>query len=261
MALSSETPRQHRAQITDRDRTLLAYLAEHRLARTDQLQVLLGLSATAVRARLRTLIDAGLISQEVYFHRQPACQQITRRGLAAIGSPLPPPRVDLSTYAHDVGVAWLWLGARDGVFGPLREVIGERTLRSRDRPGRPSTPPLAVRMGGVGPGGLERLHYPDLLLVTAAGRRVALELELTSKGRSRRENILSAYGADPHVDTVLYLVPSRRTGAAILASARRLGIEDIVRVQSVRLPEAAGPGTPARTLQRPPQDRAREAGR
>jgi hypothetical protein len=261
MPPSSESSRRRRAQITDGDRLLLAYLAEHRLARADQLQVLLGRGAAAVRARVRALVDAGLLSQEVYFHRQPPCLQITRQGLAAIGSPLPAPRVDLSTYAHDLGAAWLWLAARDGAFGPLREVIAERTLRSRDRPSRRSTPPLAIGLGGVGPGGLERLHYPDLRLVTAAGRRVAVELELTSKGRRRRESILSAYGADPHVDTVLYLVPNRRVGGAILASARRLGIEDLIRVQSVRLPEAAGPGTPARTLQRAPRQRGAVLGR
>ena len=247
MEVSSARP----APITRRDQELLAYLARHRMVRTDHVQILLGSSASTARRRLRHLAAAELVEGEVVFHRQPECWQITRRGLAAIGSPLPAPRRDLASHTHDIGVAWLWLAARDGAFGPLRDLYSERELRSADGPGRRAEPPLAVRVvGGVGPRGGERLHYPDLRFTTERGERVAVELELTSKSRTRRELILSAYGAEPSVDHVLYLVRDRRLGHEIAASARRLGLEDLIHVQRVALADPTRPPDVARSPER-----------
>jgi hypothetical protein len=246
MSVGSPRP----APITPHDQALLAFLARHRMVRTDHVQTLLGVSASVARARLARLAAAELVVGEVVFHRQPACWQITRRGLAAVGSRLPTPRRDLAGHTHDIGVAWLWLAAREGAFGPLRELYAERELRSADGPGRRPEPGLAVRVGGVGPHGGERLHYPDLLLVSERGQRVAIELELTSKSRTRRELILSAYGADPSIDHVLYLVRDRQVGNAITASARRLGLEGLVHVQGVTLADPTRPPDVSRGAQR-----------
>jgi hypothetical protein len=225
-------------RVTDRDRRLLEFVALHRLVLADHVRALLGVSAEVAGARLRLLAAAGFLSRAQVFHRQPACFQITRQGLALIGGELPAPRIDLRCYGHDVGVAWLWLAARTGAFGAMREVIAERQLRSHDGGDAGRDRPLGVRLGATGPGGRERLHYPDLLLVSAEGRRIALELELTPKGRTRRERILAAYAADARVDAVLYLVERRSIARSVQASARRLGISDRVHVQPVRL---AGP--------------------
>lgn len=251
-----------RVRLTDRDRQLLAFAARHRIVQTSQIAVLLGTSAAAAAPRMRALRRAGILTAQAPFDRQPRCYSITRRGLDAIESRLPPPRLDLRSYRHDVGIAWLWLAARGGAFGPLREVVSEREMRSRDatdahavRTGGGRTDPFAVRLGGIGSGGRERLHYPDLLLVGAGGRRVAVELELTSKGRTRRERILAAYAADPRIDAVLYLVDRAATGRAIRASAARLGIRERVQVQQVRLegPPGGPPTTRARSAKRSPE--------
>jgi hypothetical protein len=224
-----------RVQVTDRDRLVLEFVAEHRLVLAGHVQALLGVSAEAAARRLRALVTAGLLSTYTVFHRHPACFQAAQAGLALVASGLPKPKLDYRTYAHDVGVAWLWLAARDGAFGELREVIPERELRSRDGPGRRSDPPLAVQLGGFGPGGRERLHYPDLLLVTPEGHRIAVELELSGKGRTRRERILEGYACDPNIDVLLYLVTDSRIGAQIEASARRLDMAPMVHVQRVTM--------------------------
>ena len=91
-----------------------------------------------------------------------------------------------------------------------------------------------MRLGGAGPAGRERLHYPDLLLVTSQQRRIGVELELTTKDRGRRERILAGYGADSRVDAVLYLVDRPGVARAIEASAARLGIGSMVHVQRVQ---------------------------
>jgi hypothetical protein len=220
--------------VTERDLELLTFVADHRLVLAAHAQAFLGVSAAAASARLRALSRAGYLTQNTVFHRQPACYQVMRKGLALIDSHLPSPRIDLRCYEHDVGVAWLWLAARNGTWGQMNEVISEREMRSRDATRKGTADPLGVRLGGVGARGRERLHYPDLLLVTEDGRRIALELELSRKGETRREKILSGYGADPRVDAVLYLVDKPGVARSVITSARRLGISSRVHVQPVR---------------------------
>jgi hypothetical protein len=224
--------------ITERDRTLLSFVAEHRVVLASHIQVLLGVSEDAARARLRALRAGGMLASERFFYGQPRCFWITRKGLAVIDSQLARPRIDLRSFRHDVGLAWIRLAAERGAFGQLRKVVSERTMRSRDAArahgsadGGGLDEPFGVRLGGVGPAGRERLHYPDLLLVTSGQRRVGVELELTSKDRARRERILAGYGADGRIDAVLYLVDRPAVAHAIETSATRLGIGAMVHVQ------------------------------
>jgi hypothetical protein len=220
-----------RTRITERDRALLELAAEHRLILGTHAQLLLGVTRATAEERLRALRARGLLRREPTFDAQPSCFQITRGGLSAIASGLPRPRMNLAEYAHDVGVGWLWLAASAGRLGPLSDMISERRMRSRDASGERGDDPFGVRLGGVGPGGRPRLHYPDLLLQTTSGHRVAVELELTTKGRARREQILAGYGADPRIDAVVYFVSDARVGRAIEQSAARLRISSMVHVQ------------------------------
>src|SRR5436305_12424861 len=105
-------------EITPRDRDLLRFAAEHRTFLPDHVRALLDVSAAAADKLLIELHDAGLIERrEVYAHQAPL-HLITREGLAAVDSPLKPPRFDSRCYEHDVGMAFLWLAAHDGTFGP-----------------------------------------------------------------------------------------------------------------------------------------------
>jgi hypothetical protein len=237
-------------RITDRDRELLAFAAEHRLVLGQHIEVLLGVSERVALGRLRALTQAGFLARRAVFERGPTWYQIRRPGLAVIGSSLPRPRKDLRSYDHDVGVAWLWLAARDGAFGRLEEVLGERRMRSGDAGRDPRAEPSGVRRVGVGPRGGERLHYPDLLLRTADGRRLALELELSPKGRTRLETILSGYAADQRIDGVVYLVESRTLARKIASAARRVGVADLVFIQPVSRPDPARTTATSRVAER-----------
>jgi DNA-binding MarR family transcriptional regulator len=221
-------------RLTDRDAELLEFLAEHRLALSTHVAVLLGTSTPAATARLNRLAEAGLLKRQLLLPGEPRSYQITKNGLAVVRSSLPTPRGDVRAYEHDVGVAWLWLAARGGTFGPLEQILAERRLRSYDGSRESGAEPLGVRLGGFGPHGREKLHYPDLILRTADGRRVALELELTPKSRTRLETILAGYGADPRFDGVVYLVDRPGVARAVQATTRRLGISDLVHIQRVR---------------------------
>jgi hypothetical protein len=232
-------------QLTETDLELLRFLAEHRFVQTEHAAALLERAAATARARLSRLESAGYIRSEALFRGKPPMYLITRPGLRVVGSEFEPPRVDVRSYTHDTGVAWLWLEARAGTFGPLNEIIAERRMRSHDgtrEPDATAAGPLGVRLGGFGARGEERLHYPDLLLRTADGRRVALELELSSKGRARLETILMGYGADPRIDGVVYLVDRASVARLVTEAARRLGVSSRVHVQRVRLVGAAHAG-------------------
>jgi hypothetical protein len=280
--------------VTERDVRLLAFVAEHRIVLARQVQALLGVSKTVAYSRLRGLADRGLIEHSHVLHREPGWYQITRSGLAMIGSDLPPPRLDLRCHRHDIGVAWLWLAASRGAFGRVERIVSEREMRSRDATyaaagwtgaGRGGTervvtdregadpegrvPDLGdegrtsfgVHLGGVGPRGQIRLHYPDLLLIGSAGERVAIELELSAKGGRRLETILTGYGADPSIAAVLYLAEKPGIRREVRSAAARLGITHLIHVQPIAWPARTEPAkerqrAPARTALAPSPARA-----
>ena len=221
-------------RLTERDFELLSFLAEHRLALPAHVAALLDTSPAAASTRMGKLASAGYLRRHDAEPGRPRWYQIARKGLAHIDSDLRSPGLNVSEYAHEVGVAWLWLAADRGSFGPVEEIITDRRMRSIDGAREPDAEPVAVRLGGFGPRGREELHYPDLVLRTADGRRVGLELELTPKARTRLENILAGYAADPRFAGVVYLVEKRSVARAVQATARRLGISDLVHLQRVR---------------------------
>jgi hypothetical protein len=240
--MAADPPRLQGLHLTARDRMLLSFVAEHRLVLERHLERLVG---GGVRSRLWELVEAGYLSAG-YVFAEPY-HQIRRKGLAAIDSDLPVPRFNLAAYKHDVGVAWLWLAAHGGTFGPLREVLSERVLRSHDGALDRAPEPCGVRLGGLDRYGNERLHYPDLLLIDSHGRRLALELELTPKGCVRRELILGGYAADNRIDHVHYLVEANPRGHAIKrlleSTTRQMELAERVSVQLVKpiLTEAGQP--------------------
>jgi hypothetical protein len=223
---------------------LLAFIGEHRFVLAAQAGALLGTSPEVTRGSLRELTGAGYLIEEPVLGG-PIVYRSTRLGLDVVGSELRPLPISLKNYWHDVGSAWLWLAARGGAFGPTREVIAERVMRSRDarRPERDD--PFGVRLGGIGRDGRERLHYPDLLMVDPRGRRLAIELEITSKAPATRERILAAYAADPRIAKVLYVVYEPAVARALAASVSRMGITSLVAIQRVR-----APGGSAQTVRR-----------
>jgi len=249
--VDNDRPRRRpRSQLTEPDLRLLALAAEHRLVLTAHAQALLGVSARAAGRRLAALARGRYLRTDHQLAGR-RWYQIDRRGLAAVGSSLGRPRnVDLATYEHDIGLAWLWLAAHRGAFGATRAVVSEREMRSADRRAERFAEPLGVRLPGAGPHGGDRRHYPDLLLETHTGHRVAIELELTSKSPRRREEILGGYAIDARFDAVLYLVDRHAVGQAIAGTAVKLGMSDLVHLQRVAFGPGAGGISPGRNPER-----------
>ncbi|MDQ6835427.1 MAG: hypothetical protein M3016_04495, partial [Actinomycetota bacterium] len=120
------------------------------------------------------------------------------------------------------------------------ELVSERQMRSGDRRCPEPSQRLGVRLPGLGPRGAERRHYPDLLLDTSTGHRVAVELELTPKSPARLREILGGYGLDSRVNAVLYLVETKAMRATVERGAAQLGLSSLVHVQPVRFASGSG---------------------
>jgi hypothetical protein len=235
--------------VDEADLRLLAFAAEHRLVLAAHAQALLGISARASARRCRGLAHGGYLRSDRRLAGR-GWYQIDRTGLATIGSSLSRPRdVDLATYEHDIGLAWLWLAADRGALGATRAIVSERQMRSADQRAERFAERYGVRVPGTGPRGGERRHYPDLLLETGTRHRVAVELELSSKSPRRREEILGGYAIDAQFDGVLYLVDRREVGRAIERSVAALGLGDLFQVQRVAFGPGAGGISRGRTAE------------
>ncbi len=237
-------PQDRSFQLTDRDRSVLGPLAENRILTVPQVAVLLGVIEETASRRLQRLKGAGLIRFRRIVDGGPRSASITAEGLKLLGSRAPAPTENPNAYRHDVGVGWLWLGARNGAFGALRSVTTERELRIADNAGRrtPEGSHHGFGLGMLGPHGHPARHYPDLLLRTETGHQIAVELELTAKSRHRMTQIMTAYASDPRIDAVVYLVPTPRLAKLVSDAARRAGISDLVDVRRVAHDRIHGAG-------------------
>jgi hypothetical protein len=169
------------------------------------------------------------LSYRRIFHAQPGCYQITNGGLAVIDSPLPRPSIDLRCYQHDLGIVWLALATRAGKYGEVDRLLSEREMCSHDQRGGDGLL-YGIPVGGYDRYGKPRVHYPDLLALGCQGERVALELELSVKGRQRLEGILAGYGAQPGLSEVVYVTDRRGVARRVREAITRLGLESLVRV-------------------------------
>ena len=141
-------------QLTDTDRAVLSFAAEHRFVIAAQVAALMDVSEAAAEARLRRLGTGAYVRRHKELHRGPARHRLAAAGLRAAGSDLPAPRgFDLATHRHDTGLGWLMLTARAGRFGPLQRIVGERRMRSHDGRAEDRAQRYGVYLGGVGAGG------------------------------------------------------------------------------------------------------------
>jgi hypothetical protein len=227
------TPSRVRARpfrVTDRDLELLRFIAAHRFVLACQVSVWFGTDRAVAYRRLSGLVGVGLLSYTRVFHAKPGCYRVTNGGLAVIDSRLPRPAIDLRTYGHDVGVVSLALESLAGRFGAAETIVSEREMRSTDQRDDGAHDSHAIALLGYDRYGHQRRHYPDLVVELSDGGRVAIELELSMKGRRRLEDILAGYGAQHGLIVVVYVTTRPAIAGRVRALASSLGLERLVRV-------------------------------
>ena len=222
-----------RYRLTARDVAMLRWVGRQRMASRAQVAKAHGMSTETARRRVAALLSHGLLVEIRKFVDEPAMLLATRDGLAHAGVDLPAAKLDIRTYAHDVGLAELAIELAKGGA----RVWTERELRHAHMTVEHDEVPVrAVELArGAGlPAGQH--HYPDLVVQEPDGAVRAIELELTPKRPKRLERILRGYRAARAVATVDYYAPAERERARLDALAQKLEMTEKVRTFDWRHP-------------------------
>jgi len=188
-------------------------------------------------ARLGGLVRLGLLEHARIFHASPGVYLATRAGLACVDLALPPSRVDLRTYDHDLELSALVIEL-EREFGVGR-VKTERELRSADT-FNGAEPKFALPMADargrlqLTPVGRRRLHFPDAAIRLEGDRVLSVELERTAKGRARLRRILAAYISAQNVVRVRYYVCSDQVGDLVASEVADLRAQPLVEIRAWR---------------------------
>lgn len=227
--------------MTHRDREILRWIGRLRIVSAAHVAARFGLGRAVAYSRLGGLVSLGLLDHQRIFHAVPGVYLATKAGLATVHLGMPPARVDLRTYHHDLELSCLVLEL-EREFGAA-SVVTEREMRVRDAPVSDAPaeyPAFAVPLGrGRGqlqltPAGHPRLHFPDAA-VRLHGRDsvLAVELERTAKGRARLRRILHGFVSARHIERVRYVVTDNRVQELVRSEVGRLRAEALVEIVPV----------------------------
>jgi len=181
-------------RLTERDLEVLGFVVRHGFATAEQVgshsfsrwendRREREVSMTMVYRRLKKLVEADLLKHEYVLHGRPGVYLATRRCADLVDAGVPPAKVDLKSFDHDLAVVDLALalgaGAEQGWITE-REIRSKAVSDARGGGGRIS------RGGRLG-------RVPDGLLVGRMGERWAVELEISGKDNARYLDIFRGY--------------------------------------------------------------------
>lgn len=159
------------------------------------------ISATTAYARLRKVISVGLLSYERVIHNKPGCYTVTKEGSKMDSIELPAIRqISLAKYNHAKLIADLSIKLSEQY---QTRFIPERELR------------FEMDWEGVG----NRGHLPDGAL-DVEDKRVAIEVELSTKGKRRLQNIVKSYLKNFQYKEVWYFCGSKEVKNLVQEQAR-----------------------------------------
>jgi hypothetical protein len=161
-------------RVTARDVELVRWIGRGRFATAVQVQTRFGLHRAKTYSRLRGLVAAGLIRYEQPF-RTAGVYAATRAGLGTVGlDDLRVATVAPGSYAHELAIVDVQVGLELAQGGA--RVLTEREMRRLGEA-------YMVRITDAHRS--DSRHWPDLALELDAGRRLAIEVELTQKSAKR----------------------------------------------------------------------------
>ena len=172
-------------EFTDRDAHILRWINGHGFATVQQTADWLGNRYQNNHRRLKRLVDAGYLRSQRVGHSRHVFY-LTKAGVIQCGDDLPPFRaIRFGSFVHDlrlIDLATKLNRETGGQFTPEHRLRQERGLKT---------------IGAYG-------HIPDGLLKLDGKPPIAIELELSTKGWQRLQNILLAYAADFDLREVWY---------------------------------------------------------
>ncbi|MGH3042906.1 MAG: hypothetical protein ACRDNG_14425 [Gaiellaceae bacterium] len=196
--------------LTERDREVTAWLGRLVGATAPQIRLRFGLGRTQAYRRLQVLQAYGLVKRHRLLVERPTLYAVRGR------------RIRVATFDHALAVTDLVAA---------RELAGARILtdtelhRARGEQGQRGLLPLDGALALA----LECERIPDAVEVRSGCALWAYEHERSSKGRRRREAILSAYAASPY-QKVVWIAPDRQLAALIRADVEQMGLSEQMEV-------------------------------
>jgi len=172
-------------KLTERDVEILQFINLFGFCEMPHLDKRFGWAKPRNYQVVNRLVEAGLLRHERVFYGRHGIYRLTVKGAKFTGLP-PLARIPLANYTHDVTLIEVYLRLR--LAYPDAVWVSERALM-QDK-----------HADGVG----KRGHLPDGVLVLPEGKQVAIEVELSMKGKERLEKILKGYGAAFGYEAVWY---------------------------------------------------------
>lgn len=190
-------------QLTKRDLDILRWVNSHRMATVEQVAKKFSMGIPATYRRLRKLAFDGYLKFERIFVDKPGVYLVTAKGVQVSNDELPPTRIRLGSYEHDINLVDLAITLEQKTGGLWRT---DRLIR-RDK-----------GLQGVGVSG----HSPDGVLTLPNGKVIALELELSQKSQRRVEKILKNYARKSEYTEIWYYCGSQRLEERIAQASPKM---------------------------------------
>ena len=195
-------------KFTERDRRLLLWINGHGFVSVSQVAEWMGVSDPFAYSRVKKLLNGGYLKRDRVLHNSKRIHSLTLKGKAACGDDLPIlNRVNLGTFIHDMKLVDLSLKLEkdfDGEFVPERRI---KQLKG---------------LSGVGKKG----HSPDGIL-ELTDKKIAVELELSVKSRSRLKEIMNEYARNLELNEIWYFTDSVSVRNAISRAAEQSGVYNL----------------------------------
>jgi hypothetical protein len=200
-----------RLQVTERDIEILRFINDFGFCEMPHLDKRFEWSKPRNYQVIERLLKMGLLKHERVFYGRPGIYRLTLKGACYTDLPAMQ-RVPLGNYAHEVVLIDVYLRLRS--LYPEARFVSERALK-RDK-----------FFDGVGKSG----HLSDGFLIFPDGKQIAVEVELSLKGRNRTESILKSYGGDFSIKEVWYYCSD-----GIVSSLRSMAVKmPFVKVYNLR---------------------------
>jgi predicted transcriptional regulator len=172
-------------QLTNRDKAILSFINESGFCVMPQIQREFHLRFPRSYQVIKRLMDSGYVVHDQIFKHQHGIYYLTKKG--AENTSLPPlSNISLGGYKHQIIITDL----RQQLYAkyPNTKWISERYLKQQKF------------YYGIGKAG----HLADGILMFPDETKIAIEVELSMKGKRRIEKILSAYGGQLEIAEAWY---------------------------------------------------------
>jgi predicted transcriptional regulator len=172
-------------KLTKRDVDILQFVNEFGFCDMPQIRKRFGLKRAWMYEVMKKLVDAGLLHHQYILHGRHGVYSVTTKG-AAYSDLSTIDRVSIGQYEHQISIIKVYIKLHQQY--PDAHWISERRLKHEKF------------HDGVGKTG----HVSDGILVFPDRKRIAVEVEMSVKGKNRIEKILREYGADFSIKEVWY---------------------------------------------------------